>query len=150
MSSSTVSNSPGGIKHIASQNIIDAFIARKKHRAIDKLMEMFEEWLDQTFPSYTTESYGSASVPAARSGTTSAGNKAQSQATQKRPRHGSFDDQDRGGVGNSEDKRVKKRSRVEEPVAPRYACPYFKHNPTKWCGRQACTGPGWHSVAKLK
>ena len=33
---------------------------------------------------------------------------------------------------------------------PRYACPYFKHNPQKYGSRSACSGPGWESVHRMK
>jgi tetratricopeptide (TPR) repeat protein len=33
---------------------------------------------------------------------------------------------------------------------PKYACPYFKHNPTKYKEWRSCPGPGWLTVHRLK
>lgn len=33
---------------------------------------------------------------------------------------------------------------------PRYACPFFKHNPQKYGSRSSCSGPGWESVYRVK
>jgi hypothetical protein len=32
----------------------------------------------------------------------------------------------------------------------RFACPFFKRDPRKYRHCRGCTGPGWHSVHRLK
>ncbi|KAI0540446.1 hypothetical protein GGR58DRAFT_130039 [Xylaria digitata] len=53
------------------------------------------------------------------------------------------DDQDSDRPGTED-----KRGKGEEAL--RFACPYFKYNPTKYQTWQICPGPGWPDVHRVK
>ncbi|KAG8676408.1 hypothetical protein FPOAC1_002411 [Fusarium poae] len=51
----------------------------------------------------------------------------------------------------SSDKNPHKRRRLEnDKTNPRFACPFFKHSPTKFIGERSCCGPGWINVQRVK
>ncbi|OTA98187.1 hypothetical protein M426DRAFT_28695 [Hypoxylon sp. CI-4A] len=45
-----------------------------------------------------------------------------------------------------------KKSKGVDPATPFLACPYFKHDPSKYTGRnwRSCCGPGWKTVHRMK
>ncbi|CAJ0546510.1 Ff.00g011370.m01.CDS01 [Fusarium sp. VM40] len=43
-----------------------------------------------------------------------------------------------------------KKRRLESEKTPKFACPFFKHNPTRFAVERACCGPGWLSVNRVK
>ncbi|KAH8680581.1 hypothetical protein BX600DRAFT_504352 [Xylariales sp. PMI_506] len=154
MSSKLIRNT-GGRSQSTSQSSIDAYLARKKREAINRLMEMVEAWLDSDeFTSACSGASGSGtsrSTPCSSQKSSSRGTP-QKSSGQKRPyRRDSFDGEDNGGNsgGGGEDKRGSKRHRADANTL-RLACPYFKHDPSRFSTKQACTGPGWTSIARLK
>ncbi|KAM0242377.1 hypothetical protein ACHAPO_000794 [Fusarium lateritium] len=56
---------------------------------------------------------------------------------------GSSDDDTDEGLKN------KKRPKGSS-TAPRFACPFFKHDPVKFGTSRSCVGPGWKSVHRVK
>lgn len=59
--------------------------------------------------------------------------------------------------GDQDDDGPSKRRRVSiattdesEPSGPRFACPFFKHDPMRYRNRRTCPGPGWPSVHRMK
>ncbi|KAI0132955.1 hypothetical protein BJ170DRAFT_680829 [Xylariales sp. AK1849] len=142
-----------GKNQSTSQSFIDDFLRQKKRDAIDRLMEMLVEWLDSpTFNSHAPGTSGSSSSASSASGSNSSvGKTPQKVAGQKRSlRRDSFDGSDPDDDGNREDKRENKRTRVDLPNAAKFACPFFKRDPKAHKHRQACTGPGWTSISRLK
>ncbi|KAG8357684.1 hypothetical protein FVEN_g4429 [Fusarium venenatum] len=55
-----------------------------------------------------------------------------------------------GDDGSSGRNPHKKRRLENEKTNPRFACPFFKHNPTKFIGERSCCGPGWINVQRVK
>ncbi|KAL5619437.1 hypothetical protein FOVSG1_001659 [Fusarium oxysporum f. sp. vasinfectum] len=43
----------------------------------------------------------------------------------------------------------KKRSKTTS-TAPRFACPFYKHDPERYENSRSCCGPGWESVHRVK
>ncbi|KAH6659137.1 hypothetical protein BKA67DRAFT_6707 [Truncatella angustata] len=151
MNSKIVGTSRGGSHQSTSQGFIDAYLARKKREEIDKLMEMLVEWLDSPAVTSHAPGPGNLSGPAASSQNSSTSSTPEKSTGQKRSlRRDSFNGSNPGRDGNGDDKRGNKRSKVENSPALKLACPYFKRDPTKYAGRQACTGPGYDSISRLK
>jgi hypothetical protein len=65
-----------------------------------------------------------------------------------RGRHGS--DEEDEDVGDHEPKPPPSSSSRDKDEVPRYACPYFKHNPSFYKGARGCPGPGWVDVHRVK
>ncbi|XEU99821.1 hypothetical protein FSHL1_005108 [Fusarium sambucinum] len=55
-----------------------------------------------------------------------------------------------GDDGSSGRNPHKKRRLENEKTNPRFACPFFKHSPTKFIGERSCCGPGWINVQRVK
>ncbi|KAJ4291639.1 NAD-dependent protein deacylase SIR2rp2 [Kalmusia sp. IMI 367209] len=70
--------------------------------------------------------------------------------------HRTLDDD--GNDQNQEDRPNKKPRKVEKPGMSYqegnkkpFACPFFKHDPKRYCTARACAGPaGWENAARLK
>ncbi|KAI1877670.1 hypothetical protein JX265_003678 [Neoarthrinium moseri] len=152
MTSKAASTSRGGNHHSTSQSFIDAYLSRRKRDEINKLMEMLEEWIDSpAFVCHAPGVGGSTKSTNTSRASSSSNSSSRNVAGQKRShRRDSFDSSDPGRDGNGDDKRDNKRSRVSSSPALKLACPFFKRDPTKYSNRQACTGPGWTSLARLK
>ncbi|KAH7117684.1 hypothetical protein B0J11DRAFT_89705 [Dendryphion nanum] len=61
------------------------------------------------------------------------------------------DDGDQDEDGPSKRRRVSIATTDEsEASGPRFACPFFKHDPMKYRNRRTCPGPGWPSVHRMK
>lgn len=43
-----------------------------------------------------------------------------------------------------------KKTKADSKSNLRFACPYFKKNPSKHIGERTCVGPGWSSVRRVK
>jgi hypothetical protein len=147
----------------------EQYIAEKKQEAIETVMAVFNKWLNTRLAviSHVYESPGGSSgTPGAGSGgggdgDAGSGNEKPGRASRraKRQFHGDErneddsagaggggrdgDGQDRGGSGNNK----RARTATEEP---RFACPFFQHDPNRHCTHRSCIGPGWTSIHRLK
>ncbi|UZP35043.1 hypothetical protein NXS19_002859 [Fusarium pseudograminearum] len=58
------------------------------------------------------------------------------------------------GEGNddsgSNERNPHRKRRPEGEKDTRFACPFFKHNPTKFIDERSCCGPGWTNVQRVK
>ncbi|ETS82864.1 hypothetical protein PFICI_04740 [Pestalotiopsis fici W106-1] len=155
MKSKVAVTSRGGSNQSTSQSFIDAYLARRKREEINKLMEMVEGCLDALDIISHTRGAGDSSRRPKSNHSNSSGSSAgtpQKSTRQKRSlaHRDSFDDSDPGRDGNDQDKRAGKRTKTEISPALKLACPFFQRDPSKYKGRQACTGPGWSSISRLK
>ncbi|KAF3026681.1 hypothetical protein E8E14_014607 [Neopestalotiopsis sp. 37M] len=154
MKSKVAVTSSGGINQSTSQSFIDAFLARRKRDEINKLMIMVEECIDSLDITSHAHGAGESSRRPKSNHSNSSGSSAGTpqKTSQKRSltHRDSFDDSDPGQDGNDREKRAGKRTRLTPCPTLKLACPYFKRDPSKYKGRQACTGPGWSSISRLK
>lgn len=155
MNSKVAVTSRGGSNQSTSQSFIDAYLARRKRDEINKLMEMVEVCLDSFDTiSQTHGAGGSSRRPKSNHSNSSSSSAGTPQKTsQKRSvsHRDSFDDSDPGRDGNDQDRPAVKKSRNDPPPPTlKLACPFFKRDPSQYKGRQACTGPGWPSISRLK
>ncbi|PVH98437.1 hypothetical protein DM02DRAFT_46224 [Periconia macrospinosa] len=56
---------------------------------------------------------------------------------------------------NDENPNKRRRTSVtttttDSDVGPRFACPFFKHDPARYRNRRTCPGPGWPTVHRMK
>ena len=135
---------------------INGYLAHHRHIVIDRLMALLEEWLENN-PAFSRRAQEgsespSGSVASGQGSTCSAGsNKARGPTRSKRSlQSDGADDSGYNGDGDGEDRRDNKRSRVDPPGIRRLACPFFKKEPSKYKNKQACTGPGWANISRLK
>ncbi|KAK8107350.1 uncharacterized protein PG998_009363 [Apiospora kogelbergensis] len=67
-----------------------------------------------------------------------------------------FDDGDRndsssgGNGGDGQDKGGNKRAKTEENPGKSFVCPFFRHDPKRFCHHRICAGPGWKTIHRLK
>lgn len=143
---------------LTSQGYIDEFLARKKRQTIDEFMDMVLGWLD-TNPAFTSHtpgmSGGSARSESHRSSSSnsSSGGIGQGSGRAAGQKRGlQSDGAGDNGDDNEEENRGSKRSKVAKSnrPKPRLACPFFKRDPSKHNQKQACTGPGWTEISRLK
>lgn len=141
---------------LADLGSINEYLAQRKRIVIDKLMALLEDWLENNpaFARHAQEGSASSSQDAAcEEGVTRspASHSASGKPRQKRALQGNgTDGSDSNGDENGEGKRGSKRSRTETPLARKFACPFFKNNPSNYKDKQACTGPGWITISRLK
>ncbi|KAM7203143.1 hypothetical protein V8F20_004085 [Naviculisporaceae sp. PSN 640] len=97
----------------------------------------------------TSSGSGSRSAPQ-ESGGSSSTSSSSKEASQKRQRVGDGDN------GHEDEDRDNKRSRPSgfdisvESDLQRLACPFFKHNQSRYRMWRACPGPGWPTVHRIK
>jgi hypothetical protein len=73
-------------------------------------------------------------------------------------RHRGGDDEEGDSDGDDDAGRRRKRPKGKEKDCSgntgasrrRFACPYYKRNPRKYCKQKHCPGPGWEELSRLK
>ncbi|KAK4185811.1 hypothetical protein QBC35DRAFT_296604 [Podospora australis] len=110
----------------------ETFLNRKKKEIVDRSMALFQSKLNVCLDN-------TASAPG------------------KRPSKRARDDDDGGGSSPSKTQslevttRATRKKRVKrDETEVLYACPFYKHNPTKYKHVKTCCGPGWPSVHRVK
>ncbi|KAI0813413.1 hypothetical protein GGR55DRAFT_677054 [Xylaria sp. FL0064] len=129
------------------------FIETRKEQAIEQIIRAITQWLRPQFLQAHNISRGTG-AGSSESGRTSTGIQDQKSASQGQPaikRKLSDGNDDEGE--NGEDDRV--HSEIDDRKGKgkeiqRFACPYFKNNPTKYQGWPICPGPGWVDVHRVK
>lgn len=58
------------------------------------------------------------------------------------------EDQDEDGPNKR--RRVSITTTEDSEVGPRFACPFYKHDPSRYRNRRTCPGPGWPTVHRMK
>ncbi|KAI1168109.1 hypothetical protein F5B18DRAFT_348664 [Nemania serpens] len=53
-------------------------------------------------------------------------------------------------IQENQPKRVRTRAADHDDPQRLFACPYYKHNPTKLTYQRVCCGPGWNSIHRVK
>jgi hypothetical protein len=80
-----------------------------------------------------------------RGGSQSGGSKRKSRIEDTLPP----DDQDEDGTNKR--RRISITTTTEDSESgPRFACPFFKHDPNRYRNRRTCPGPGWPTVHRMK
>ncbi|KAF4343380.1 hypothetical protein FBEOM_2678 [Fusarium beomiforme] len=57
---------------------------------------------------------------------------------------------DDSSTDEAEGKSVGKKRPKTSPTPPRFACPFYKHDPERYETSRSCCGPGWESVHRVK
>ncbi|KAI1353483.1 hypothetical protein F5Y01DRAFT_53989 [Xylaria sp. FL0043] len=157
-----IENSPDavidGVSSRSSSNdescaISRAFIETRKEQAIEEIIRPITQWLRLRFLQAHKISKGTG-AGSPESGRTSSGIQDQPSGNQGLPamkRKLSDGNDDEGE--NGEDDKV--HSGVDDKKGKgkeiqRFACPYFKYNPTKYQVWPICPGPGWMDVHRVK
>ncbi|KAF2728684.1 hypothetical protein EJ04DRAFT_581168 [Polyplosphaeria fusca] len=65
-----------------------------------------------------------------------------------RPDDGPDDDPDEDGANKR--RRVSITTTEDSEAGPRFACPFYKHDPNRYRNRRTCPGPGWPTVHRMK
>lgn len=58
--------------------------------------------------------------------------------------------EDEEGDGANKRRRVSVTTNEDSEAGPRFACPFFKHDPGRYRNRRTCPGPGWPTVHRMK
>ncbi|KAF2464638.1 uncharacterized protein BDR25DRAFT_95944 [Lindgomyces ingoldianus] len=52
--------------------------------------------------------------------------------------------------GTNKRRRVSLSATEDSEAGPRFACPFYKHDPNRYRNRRTCPGPGWPTVHRMK
>ncbi|KAI0471278.1 hypothetical protein F4859DRAFT_515499 [Xylaria cf. heliscus] len=139
-----------------SSTTASGFIETRKKQMIEKITQAITQWLRTQFTQAHMCKHG-ATANSCEGRSTPSGASAQYpinqvQQTSKRK----LNDIDNDGCENSDDDTARPphpgaddmKGKCEEIV--KFACPYFKYNPTKYQQWQICPGPGWPSIYGVK
>ncbi|RYP33005.1 hypothetical protein DL767_004916 [Monosporascus sp. MG133] len=141
---------------LADLGKVNEYLIHRKCIAIDRLMALLDKWLDSNpaFARHAQEGPASSSRCAASDKGDACSTGTGPGHSSSRPKRGlpgsGMDGSDPSDDGDEKKERGNKRSRVDSPRAPPFACPFFKNDPSKHKHKQACTGPGWYSISRLK
>ncbi|KAI3326160.1 hypothetical protein HD806DRAFT_438400 [Xylariaceae sp. AK1471] len=132
-------------------------IQDRKDQIIRKIVLMVTQWLQYQFiyahkaaNETTTGTFESGGAP---SGTSKQLSQGQAKAAGKRKRKLSESNDDEGeddGDDNIIPPHVETANKGKAKETLRFACPYFKYNPTKYKEWPVCPGPGWPDVHRVK
>ncbi|KAG4258035.1 hypothetical protein FPRO03_02990 [Fusarium proliferatum] len=139
-----------------SFSITDTYVDNQKNLIVEKIVVFMAQWLRLKLDAWrrnagdnpknaprTSEALSGSYVLTDPSDTINCGNKKRN-ATE---RDGCETD-DEGEDENREDQGISGMSIQHEN--PKYACPYFKYNPSKYQDWRTCPGPGWNDVHRVK
>jgi hypothetical protein len=138
---------------------IEVFLASRKHKLLETLMRDFNEHLCERFgwafgghvnctgegaPDRSAGGQdGQMSTRPACDHTVPRTSKRAARATS--PRSGDDEDEERG------QKRRKGPSKPQhQDMTRRFACPFFQHDPIRYCGTRSCMRPGFKTVSRVK
>ena len=143
-------------QQLADLGSFNDYLAHRRRVVIDRLMALLEEWLENN-PAFTRHTQGGSASPS-RSVTSGQGSsystgshntRGPTRSKRSLQSDGSDGSEDNGDE-NGEGKRNNKRSRVSPPNTRKLACPFFKNDSSKHEHKQACTGPGWGNISRVK
>ncbi|RYP73685.1 hypothetical protein DL770_007736 [Monosporascus sp. CRB-9-2] len=141
---------------LADLGKVNGYLVHRKRIAIDRLMALLDTWLDNNpaFARHTQEGPASSSRCAASDTGDTCSTGTGPGHSSSRPKRGlpgnGMDGSDPSDDGDGKKERGNKRSRVDSPRAPPFACPFFKNDSSKHKHKQACTGPAQHQLLKKK
>lgn len=125
----------------------------KRDAAVDHLMAWSANWLNTKFKAWARQKARDSSEhqPSTEPGAVVSHTAAEKRRGQKHPRTQSDGDASDSN-GDDPHQKSRKLSKDEQGPAPRYACPFFKHDPTKYQGTQwkSCCWPGWNTIHRVK
>ncbi|KAH7151376.1 hypothetical protein DER46DRAFT_638943 [Fusarium sp. MPI-SDFR-AT-0072] len=138
------------------KDVYDTWIEDKKQSVIDAVMRSLCKWLDSRLvyvrgmTSSQAETSGSSSTNADSGDHTqpSRGKGDNHSHPPKRRRTDPSDGDDEDGEEGVREAKLAQRRHADEP--PRFACPYFKRDPGKYCREATCVGPGWVEIHRVK
>ena len=137
---------------------VQARICQRRVELINKLMAVIAPFIDRTL-STLEAAYddGGGNVPG-RASTKRGSGLISSSASDSGPLMG----QKRGNTNQSPESdgendgdqrnsgRTTKRTKTITERNQKFACPYYKHDPTKHAHTRTCSGPGWDEVHRMK
>jgi hypothetical protein len=143
----------------------DQWLASKKAVAIDRAMAWFKAWLGlklmqltvqrgvRGVAAGTTESSSSSSSSSTSPRLTQSlpsGSKARKRPSGGQDQKGDQDDPDGDDDRENPDSGIASGSKKQRMSGEKLACPFFKHNPSKYRNMRGCVGPGWGTTHRLK
>ena len=145
-------------QQLADLGSLNDYLAHRRRIVIDRLMSLLEEWLENSpaFSRHAQEGSVSPSGGVASgqgSSCSTGGQNGRGPTRSKRSlQSDGTDGSGNNGDGNGEGRRDNKRSRVDvdPPKIRKLACPFFKNDSSNHEHKQACTGPGWNTISRLK
>ncbi|KAI1653889.1 hypothetical protein F4813DRAFT_393268 [Daldinia decipiens] len=139
--------------HIETSTFIREYFNVRKKQLVDEVVLEITHWLQSGFN--TARKVASGSIPESKSPPVqlSRGQGSnQTNAAKKRKyenRESGGSEEDDNGSGQDQ-RRIKKGVNGEKHQKQKFACPYFKHNPSKYKEWRTCPGPGWLDVHRVK
>ncbi|KAF5260234.1 hypothetical protein FOXYS1_9137 [Fusarium oxysporum] len=138
------------------EDVYDMWIEDKKQSVINAMMRSLCKWLDSRLvyvrgmTSNQAETSGSSSRNADSCDHTepSRGKGENHSHPPKRRRTDPSDGDDEDGEEGVRKAKLAERRNANEPL--RFACPYFKRDPGKYCREATCVGPGWIEIHRVK
>lgn len=140
-----------------SCNPTETFIDERKRQIIDSIVFNVAQWMRSMFDSCRKNAGGNSAGTSGRSGELQ---ESSSKDKTSNPTHPSNQKRRLTEIDNGEtdddneeehkqDRQSGKRSSQNQENR-KYACPYFKYNPTKYRDWRVCPGPGWADIHRVK
>ncbi|ETS84691.1 hypothetical protein PFICI_02716 [Pestalotiopsis fici W106-1] len=129
----------------ASFGVSDIEDAQRRAKAVQTVMDCFNGWLDSS-----------------RCHTDTVEGECHSKTNIKSPCHASWvdapdgscnkrkHDSERDSLSQSDQQKAPKTKHVKSSANLKFACPFFKKDPSRFTRRQACSGPGFSSISRVK
>ncbi|KAI0897926.1 hypothetical protein F4806DRAFT_507681 [Annulohypoxylon nitens] len=122
------------------------------NQIIDSIVRTVTQWLFTNFASAHQATRG-AGEPSQSNSFQSAESGQHNRPGPSRKRRSSDRINDNDGEDDNDDQdslRISPDSKGKDPQRRKFACPYFKYNPTKYQEWRNCPGPGWPDVHRVK
>ncbi|PKS05713.1 hypothetical protein jhhlp_007542 [Lomentospora prolificans] len=139
-------------------------LERRKAQIVDNVMSMLMEWLNASIPPLQERDGGNRSRGTAESGSKKKSgsdrrggdpdedkeNNGGRRSNKRQQREESPDGHDGGDGGRGGGKGTKRARKESNDGERKFACPFYKHDPSRCLKSRACAPPGFPSLHRLK
>jgi hypothetical protein len=133
-----------------------AWMFEKKQKVIDRVMKSLCMWLDSKLASIRSAAANEGDAAGCKRGASGSTWPSRSTAGEQgvghphplKRRRTDADDDDNHGEESRRKSDLGELTHTDEPR--RFACPYYKRDPRKYCREATCMGPGWVEIHRVK
>ncbi|KAH6949219.1 hypothetical protein DER45DRAFT_580864 [Fusarium avenaceum] len=140
-----------------SSNPTETYIDERKRQIIDRIVFNVAQWMRSMFHSCRKNagdnSAGASGRPSESQEFSSKDRTSRSTKPSKQKRRLTKVDDDETDEDDEEEQKQNRQSGKkpsQDHENQKYACPYFKYNPTKYRDWRVCPGPGWADIHRVK
>ena len=132
-------------------NHLPSTLSKATLTTIELIMRKIEVNLGYAAYMQCAGTYGSRAQGAPNASRSSRGNSQASSSKRKSRSDESLPPDEPDEDGSNKRRRISIATTTEDSeTGPRFACPFFKHDPNRYRNRRTCPGPGWPTVHRVK